>query len=307
MINKYRLEFRILGTGSATPQLQRNPSAFVVTIDNFLVLIDCGEGTQYRLLEHKVKISRLRYILISHLHGDHYFGLIGLLSTLNMQKRTEPLVIFGPTGLDEIIALQLKYSGTILNFKLDFSVTNPTGLNPILETETIEIKTFPLKHRIDCTGFLLTKKKSKRKILAEKLPENFPAIFYKMLQDGHDVTDELSGVTYINAECTTDGCSEKRLAYCSDTIYDESIVDYIKDVDLLYHEATFLTEQAERAKVTFHTTAAQAASIAQKANAKQLVIGHFSSRYKTTEDFLVQAQDVFPNTTLSKEGENFIF
>ena len=301
------MEFRILGTGSATPQLQRNPSAFVVTIDNFLILIDCGEGTQYRLLEHKVKISRLRYILISHLHGDHYFGLIGLLSTLNMQKRTEPLVIYGPNGLDEIIGLQLKYSGTILNFKLNFSVTNPTGFNEILNTETIQIKTFPLKHRIDCTGFLLTKKKSKRKILADKLPENFPATFYKMLQEGHDVVDEFSGITYINDEYTTEGCPEKRLAYCSDTIYDETIVDYIKNVDLLYHEATFLAEHAERAKLTFHTTAAQAASIAQKANVKRLLIGHFSSRYKTTEDFLTEARAVFSDTTLSEEGENFIF
>jgi ribonuclease Z len=301
------LEFRILGTGSATPQLQRNPSAFVVTIDNFLILIDCGEGTQYRLLEHKVKISRLRYILISHLHGDHYFGLIGLLSTLNMQKRTEPLVIYGPNGLDEIIGLQLKYSGTILNFKLNFSVTNPTGFNEILNTETIQIKTFPLKHRIDCTGFLLNKKKSKRKILADKLPENFPATFYKMLQEGHDVVDEFSGVTYINDEYTTEGCPEKRLAYCSDTIYDETIVDYIKNVDLLYHEATFLAEHAERAKLTFHTTAAQAASIAQKANVKRLLIGHFSSRYKTIEDFLTEARAVFSDTTLSQEGENFIF
>ncbi len=301
------MEFRILGTGSATPQLQRNPSAFVVTIDNFLILIDCGEGTQYRLLEHKVKISRLRYILISHLHGDHYFGLIGLLSTLNMQKRTEPLVIYGPNGLDEIIGLQLKYSGTILNFKLNFSVTNPTGFNEILNTETIQIKTFPLKHRIDCTGFLLTKKKSKRKILADKLPENFPATFYKMLQEGHDVVDEFSGITYINDEYTTEGCPEKRLAYCSDTIYDETIVDYIKNVDLLYHEATFLAEHAERAKLTFHTTAAQAASIAQKANVKRLLIGHFSSRYKTTEDFLTEARAVFSDTTLSQEGENFIF
>jgi ribonuclease Z len=301
------LEFRILGTGSATPQLQRNPSAFVVTIDNFLILIDCGEGTQYRLLEHKVKISRLRYILISHLHGDHYFGLIGLLSTLNMQKRTEPLVIYGPNGLDEIIGLQLKYSGTILNFKLNFSVTNPTGFNEILNTETIQIKTFPLKHRIDCTGFLLNKKKSKRKILADKLPENFPATFYKMLQEGHDVVDEFSGITYINDEYTTEGCPEKRLAYCSDTIYDETIVDYIKNVDLLYHEATFLAEHAERAKLTFHTTAAQAASIAQKANVKRLLIGHFSSRYKTIEDFLTEARAVFSDTTLSEEGENFIF
>lgn len=307
MINKYRLEFKILGTGSATPQLQRNPSAFVVTVDNFLILIDCGEGTQYRLLQYKVKISRLKYILISHLHGDHYFGLIGLISTLNMQKRTEPLDIYGPKGLDEIIAQQLKYSGSVLGFKLQFYVTNPSSFNEILDTETIQIKTFPLKHRIDCTGFLLIKKNSKRKILAEKLPENFPAIYFKMLREGLDVVDELSGKTYNNSEYTTEGNLEKRLAYCSDTIFDESIVNYIKNADLLYHESTFLTEQSDRAKVTFHSTAAEAATIAKKANAKLLIIGHFSSRYKTIDDFLLQAKAIFTNTFLAQEGENFIF
>jgi ribonuclease Z len=301
------LEFKILGTGSATPQLQRNPSAFVVTVDNFLILIDCGEGTQYRLLQHKVKISRLKYILISHLHGDHYFGLIGLISTLNMQKRTEPLDIYGPKGLDEIIAQQLKYSGSILGFKLQFFVTNPISFNEILDTETLQIKTFPLKHRIDCTGFLLIKKNSKRKILAEKLPENFPAPYFKMLREGQDVVDELSGKVYKNSEYTAEGNLEKRLAYCSDTIFDESIVHYIKNVDLLYHESTFLDEQSDRAKVTFHSTATEAATIAQKANVKRLVIGHFSSRYKTTDEFLEQAKEVFENTFLSQEGENFIF
>lgn len=301
------MEFKILGTGSATPQLQRNPSAFVVTIDNFLILIDCGEGTQYRLLQHKVKISRLKYILISHLHGDHCFGLIGLISTLNMQKRTEDLAIYGPKGLDEIITLQLRYSGTVLNFKLEFFVTNPASFNTILDTETIQIKTFPLKHRIDCTGFLVIKKNSKRRILAEKLPGNFPITYFKMLKEGLDVVDQLSGITYKNSEYTTDGNLEKRLGYCSDTIFDESIIDYVKNVDLLYHESTFLTEQAERAKITFHSTAAEAATIAKKAQAKRLVIGHFSSRYKTTDEFLEQAKAVFTNTYLSQEGENFIF
>ncbi|MDP1818224.1 MAG: ribonuclease Z [Leadbetterella sp.] len=300
------MEFRILGTGSATPQLQRNPSAFVVTVDNFLILIDCGEGTQFRLLQYKIKISRLKYILISHLHGDHYFGLIGLLSSLNMQRRTEQLDIFGPQGLDEIIYQQLKYSGSILNFKLEFHVTNPNAFDEILDNDCLKINTFPLKHRIDCTGFLLTKKSSKRKILAEKLPENFPVTFYKLLKEGLDVHDELAGKTYKNSDYTIEGNHEKRLAYCSDTIFDESIVDYIKNTDLLYHESTFLEEQAERAKFTFHSTAIQAATIAKTSNAKRLVIGHFSSRYKTSEQFLVEAKTVFEDSFLAKEGENFI-
>jgi ribonuclease Z len=300
------LEFRILGTGSATPQLQRSPSAFVVTIDNFLILIDCGEGTQFRLLQYKIKISRLRYILISHLHGDHYFGLIGLLSSLNLQRRTEQLDIYGPTGLDEIIYQQLKYSGTILNFKLEFHVTNPNSFDEILDNDCLKINTFPLKHRIDCTGFLLTKKFSKRKILAEKLPENFPVTFFKMLKDGRDIYDQLSGITYKNQEYTLEGNNEKRLAYCSDTIFDESIAEYIKNVDLIYHESTFLEEQAERAKFTFHSTAKQAATIAKISNSKRLVIGHFSSRYKSSEQFLVEAKSIFEDSFLAQEGENFI-
>jgi ribonuclease Z len=299
------LEFKILGTGSATPQLQRNPSAFLVNIDNFSLLVDCGEGTQYRLLQHKVKISRLKYILISHLHGDHYFGLIGLLSTLNMQKRVEPLHIFGPKGLDEILSLQLKYSGTLLNFKLEFTTTIPDSLNAILDNEHLKISSFPLKHRIDCTGFLIVQKSSKRRILAEKLPENFPISYFKLLKDGYDVSDDLQNKIYRNADYTTTGHPEIKLAYCSDTIFDETIAEFIKNSDLVYHEATFLEEHAERAKFTFHSTAIQAASIAKAANAKVLVIGHFSSRYKTVEPFLAEAQSVFSNTFLAQEGESF--
>jgi ribonuclease Z len=300
------LEFKILGTGSATPQLQRNPSAFLVTIDNCLLLVDCGEGTQYRLLQYKAKISRLRYILISHLHGDHYFGLIGLLSTLNMQKRTEPLEIFGPKGLDEIIALQLKYSGTILNFKLEFTTTNPDSFDTLLDNDHLKINTFPLRHRIDCTGFLLVQKSSKRKILADKIPENFPIPYFKLLKDGFDVNDDLQGKVYRNADYTSEGHPELKLAYCSDTIFDESIVQYIENADFVYHEATFLQEHSERAQFTFHSTAIQAASIAKAAKAKILVIGHFSSRYKTVDEFLTEAQSVFANTYLAQEGESFI-
>ena len=299
------MEFKILGTGSATPQLHRNPSAFLVTIDNFHVLIDCGEGTQYRLLQYKVKVTRLKYILISHLHGDHYFGLIGLLSTLNMQRRTEPLEVFGPKGLDELISLQLKLSGSILNFKLEFHVTNPENPEVILDTDCLKVNTFPLKHRIDCTGFLITKKSSKRKILAEKLPEKFPKPFFKMLKDGLDIKDELSGQYYKNTEFTTEGNLEKRLAYCSDTIFDPSITQHFPKVDLLYHESTFLEEHAERAAFTFHSTAKQAAKIAKESGAKRLIIGHFSSRYKTTELFLVEAKSIFEPTNLAVEGESF--
>ncbi len=300
------MEFRILGTGSATPQLQRNPSAFTLAIDNFLILIDCGEGTQYRLLQYKIKSFRIKYILISHLHGDHYFGLIGLISTMNMQKRKETLTVFGPRGLNEIITQQLKYSGSILNFKLEFVQTNPDNLEEIYFDDTIKIDTFPLKHRIECTGFLVTKKNSKRKIIPDKLPPNFPVAFYRLLKDGLDVHDELNGKVYTNAEYTADGSSEKKFAYCSDTIFDKSIIKYVENADLLYHESTFTRELENRAHATFHSTASQAAEVAALANVGQLVIGHFSSRYKTEELFLEEAKVVFPETSLAEEGKNFI-
>ncbi|MCP9767016.1 ribonuclease Z [Lacihabitans sp. LS3-19] len=300
------MEFRILGTGSATPQLQRNPSAFTLAIDNFLILIDCGEGTQYRLLQYKIKSFRIKYILISHLHGDHYFGLIGLISTMNMQKRKETLTVFGPKGLNEIITQQLKYSGSILNFKLEFVQTNSEKFEEIFSDDTIKIDSFPLKHRIECTGFLVTKKNSKRKIIADKLPPNFPIPFYRLLKDGFDVNDELNGEVYKNSEYTTEGSNEKKFAYCSDTIFDKSVVKYVKNADLLYHESTFTTELENRAQATFHSTAAQAAQIATLAKVGQLVIGHFSSRYKTEELFLEEAKAVFSQTALAEEGKNFI-
>jgi ribonuclease Z len=300
------LEFKILGTGSATPLLDRNPSAFTLSIDNYLILIDCGEGVQQRFLQHKVKYSRINHIFISHLHGDHYFGLIGLISSFNMNKRTEPLYIFGPNGLNDIISLQLKLSNSKLNFNLVFTIINPEVSETIIENDVFKIDTIPLKHRVPCTGFLVIKKASKRKILSNLLPENFPISYIKRLVNGENVFDELSGKNYLNSDYTAEGNQEKRFAYCSDTIFDLSIIDKIKDVDLLYHEATFLTEQQNRAEVTYHTTAAQAAQIAVKANAKKLIIGHFSSRYKTLEQFIIESTSVFAPSHLAVEGENYI-
>lgn len=300
------MEFKILGTGSATPQLDRNPSAFFLTIDQVLFLIDCGEGTQFRILEHKIKVSRLKYIMISHLHGDHYFGLVGLISSLNLNKRKDPLTIIGPKGLNEILILQFKYSNTILNFELSFIETQSETFNLVLDTETFKIESFPLKHRVPCTGFLITKKASKRKVIKESLPENFPLPYYKLLKDGLDVTNELTGEVFLNKNHTVDGEPEKKIAYCSDTIFDTGIVEYIKNADLVYHEATFLDEHEQRAQQTFHSTASQAAQIANLANAKQLIIGHYSSRYKTTDSHLQEANIHFDAVNLSKEGDNYI-
>lgn len=301
------MELKVLGSGSATPQLERNPAGTVLTVENFLILIDCGEGTQFRMLQYKVKVSRFKFILISHLHGDHFFGLIGLLSSINMQKRSDPLTVFGPKGLDDIISIQLKHSGTILNFPLTFHIIDTENPGVIVDDEILKINTFPLKHRIPCVGFRVTRKKSKRKILSEKLPANFPVPFYNLLKNGQDVFDELNGKTYKNSEYTTDGQPEKSFSYCSDTIFDETIIPFIANSDLLYHEATFSNEMSERAKSTFHSTAAQAATIAKKAGVGQLILSHFSSRYKTINHILDEAKEIFPNSKLAEEGQNLTF
>lgn len=297
------LEFTIFGTGSANPQLNRHPSAYLVRIENEYILIDCGEGTQYRLLEYKLRSSRLRHILISHLHGDHYFGLIGLLSSFNLSRRVEPLTLIGPPGLAEIITIQLKYSHTALHFPIHFIETNPEKSELIYSSPLFSVTTFPLVHRVPCNGYLIATMPTKRKIIKERLPENFPIPYIHLLKDGKDVVDELSGVTYRVEDFTVEGDPIKKVAYCSDTAYHEAIIPIIEGADLLFHEATFVNKDADRAAMTFHSTAEQAAIIAKKAAVKQLIIGHYSSRYKELETHLSEAQVIFPNTSLAFEGD----
>ncbi|AFK05070.1 Ribonuclease Z [Emticicia oligotrophica DSM 17448] len=298
-------EFLVLGTGSATPVVNRHPSAFLLSIENESFLIDCGEGTQYRLLENKIKSSRIRHIFISHLHGDHYFGLIGLLSSWNLNQRKEELTIFAPRGLDEILTTQFKYSDTRLHFKIIFVETNTESINQILDTNLVTVETIPLQHRIPCCGFLFRSKASKRKIVADKLPSNFPIPYMKMLKDGLDIFDELTGVTYKNKDFTVPGGQSKSFAYCSDTAFNELKVNQIQGIDTIYHEATFTESEAKRAEQTNHSTAKQAAKIAQMSNAKQLIIGHYSSRYKTLETHLEEAKSVFANTLLAEENTTY--
>jgi ribonuclease Z len=299
------MDLLVLGTGSATPTLDKNPSAYVLSVDNEQFLIDCGEGTQFRLLQHKIKHTRIRHIFISHLHGDHYFGLIGLISSLSLNRRTEDLSIFAPRGLAEILTLQMKHSETILNFKIHFIETDTTKAQIILDTPLLSVETIPLIHRVPCCGFLFRKKASKRKILAEKLPENFPIPYLKMLKDGLDITDALTGNFYKNENYTTEGHPSKSFAYCSDTAYNELIINQLKNIDTLFHEATFTDDELKRAIQTNHSTARQAASIAQQAGVRQLIIGHYSSRYKSLEKHLNEAKEVFENTHLATEGEVF--
>ncbi|MBX2953624.1 MAG: ribonuclease Z [Leadbetterella sp.] len=296
------MKLTILGTGSATPIVERRPSAALLDLGNESILIDCGEGTQFQMLKYKVRFSRLKYVLITHLHGDHYYGLIALINTLNNTGRTEPLILVGPQGLDEILGIQLRYSQAFLNYTLDFRCTNPDKPEEVYANEKISIRTFPLRHRIPCTGFLVAEKPAPRKILAEKLPADFPLPYFKMLKEGLDVTDELSGKTYLNSHYTADPEPPRQLAYCSDTIYDPALVEYVRNSHLMYHESTFTSELEGRAQITFHSTAAQAADIARRAGVRQLIIGHFSSRYKVLDNFLAEARAVFPDTLLAEEG-----
>jgi ribonuclease Z len=295
----------ILGTGSATPVLTRNPTAHYLQIEQEGYLIDCGEGTQNQLLRYKIRPSRLKYIFITHLHGDHYFGLIGLISTLNMHRRTEDLWVFGPKGLAEIITIQLKYSDAWLNFKLHFIETDTKKSYQLYENEHITVTTIPLIHRVECCGFLFREKAHKHKIVKETMPSDLTVEQIKRLKDGKNVMNEDGSKKYDYQDYTIPSIKSKSFAFCSDTLFHEPIIEIIKDVDVLYHEATFLSDLEIRAFQTNHTTAKQAGQIARKANVGKLLIGHFSSRYKDLSPLLEEVKNEFPNSALAEEGMFF--
>jgi ribonuclease Z len=267
--------------------------------------VDCGEGTQERMQQYKVRWFRINHIFISHLHGDHYYGLIGLLTTYNLLRRAHPLTIYGPALLKEIIELQLKASATRLNYQFNFVETQDDGLNKIFEDDFVEIHTFPLHHKIPTTGFLFRQKPGERRLLIEKLEgRDIERVHYKLLKQGTDVNDK--GGNLIKAMDVTAPAHPARIyAFCSDTIYSEKILPYIQGADLLYHEATYLHDSINRAEETKHSTALQAAQIAEKANVKKLLIGHFSSRYSNLSMLLHEARSIFPETSLAVEGETF--
>jgi ribonuclease Z len=301
-----KFEVTILGSSSATPIYNRNPTSQVLNINERLYLVDCGEGTQQQMLRFDVRASRIDHIFISHLHGDHYLGLVGLLSSLHLNGRKKALKLFGPPQLKEIIDLQFQYSETTLQYEIEFIPTNPFVAETILVNDDVTVETIPLNHRIACTGFLFREKKRLRKLLKEKLEAlAVPVEYFTALKKGADYVD-LKGKTYKNDELTTDSDNPKTFAYCSDTLYSEQYFEQIKGADMLYHEATFLHAMLNRANETHHTTALQAGQIAQTIGAKKLLIGHFSARYKTLDELLDEAQSVFPNTALAIEGKTFL-
>lgn len=298
-------EVTILGSSSATPIFQRHPTAQVLNIRERFFLVDCGEGTQAQFLKYKVRLSKITHVFISHLHGDHYLGLVGLLSTMHLQGRTNEIHIYGQAELMDVIELQLRLSMTRLRYQIIFHPIKHFAPAIILEDEDMIVKTIILNHRIPCTGFLFKEKPKPRKLLVNKLQQyNIPFSFYGKLKDGFDYRD-LDGNIISNTELTIPSRAPRSYAFCSDTIYDESIINEIRGVDLLYHEATFMHDMVERAQTTFHTTSLQAATIAKKAEVKKLIIGHFSARYKELQPLLDEARTVFPNTELAIEGNRF--
>ncbi|MFD0941195.1 ribonuclease Z [Pedobacter boryungensis] len=300
-----KFEVTILGSSSATPVYNRNPTAQLLNCNEKFYLIDCGEGTQQQLIKFGIKASKIDYIFISHLHGDHYFGLIGLLSSMHLNGRIKPMYIFAPKAIQEILELQFKHSDTTLKYELVYFVIDPTQPAVIFQNNDVTVETIVLNHRIPCTGFKFTEKKRLRKLLVEKLEkDNVPLELYPLLKRGVDL-DLPNGQVLKNIDYTTDSAQPKSYAYCSDTLMDERYFDSIKNCDTLYHEATFLHEMLERANETHHTTALQAAEVAKIVNAKKLLIGHFSSRYKSLNELLEEAKTVFQNTELAIEGITF--
>ena len=291
----------ILGCGSALPTRKNFPSSQLLELREKQYLIDCGEGTQIRMRQKELKINRLNHIFISHLHGDHCFGLIGLISSFGMLNRTSELHIHAQPDLEKLMFPQLKYFCTDLPFKIIFHSINPRKNEMIFEDRTIKVFTIPLKHRVPCCGFLFEEKPRDRHIIREMIDfYNIPTWRIPKIKQGEDFVIE-SGEIIPNNQLTTACDIPKRFAYCSDTAYSEKIIPIIAGVDCLYHEATFLEEDMIRSSQTEHSTARQAALIAKKANVKKLIIGHFSARYTNLNELLEEAKTVFENTVLGED------
>ena len=286
------MNLTILGCYAATPRTFTNPTSQVLEINNRLFLIDCGEGTQVQLRKNKVKFSAINQIFISHLHGDHLYGLIGLVSTFNLLNRNNSLTIYGPVGVKEIIKLQLKLSNSWPQYELNFVELSSTESELIFEDDKVTVKTIPLKHRVYTNGFLFQEKRKERKLNIDKVQEyEIETCYYQNIKNGRDIILD-DGRVIPNEVLTFDPPEPKSYAFCSDTMYSESIVPIIKKVNVLYHESTFLDSEEHLAEKTMHSTAKEAARIALKANVGQLVLGHYSTRYDSIELFKEEAQTV---------------
>jgi ribonuclease Z len=299
-------EVTILGSSSATPTFTRNPSAQVLQILGRYFLIDCGEGTQIQMRKNRVKFQKINQIFISHLHGDHYLGLMGFIQTLHLLGRTTPLEIFSPSPLKEILEIQLKHSETTLRYPLIFNEIDTTSHLKIWEDNCVEVYSIPLKHRLPCSGFLFKEKEKLLSVRKDMLAEyKIPIASIQAIKEGSDFTTSF-GQVIPNYKLVHPKTPLKSYAYCSDTIFDPTIVPLISEVNLLYHESTFINEHSTRAKETFHSTAEQAATIAKMANVKKLLLGHFSARYGNLDIFIQEALPHFQNVETVEEGKTYL-
>ena len=301
------MRLTILGCYAATPRTLTNPTAQVLEINNHIILIDCGEGTQVELRRRKVKFSRINHIFISHLHGDHFFGLPGLISTMRLLGREKELHVYGPKGIKEAITLLLKLGDSWTNYPLLFHELISKEPELVFEDKKISVTTIPLNHRIYTNGFLFKEKEGKRKLNIDAAQNyGIDKAYYQNIKNGKDITLD-NGETIRNKELTFDPPKPKSYAFCSDTVYDTNLSEQLKGVDVLYHESTFLESESELATKTKHSTALQAAKTAKAANVKTLVLGHYSTRYKSIELFKEEATTIFSNVLLADDGRAFDF
>ncbi len=300
-----KFELTILGSSAAIPTLSRSLSAQILNVHDQLFLIDCGEGTQLQMQKFGVKLGRLGHIFISHLHGDHFFGLIGLLTSLSLTGRTEPLTVFAPEGLQEMLEVQFRLTHFVPSYPLTFQTIDTEKNVLIFENQKVEIYTIPLCHGIPTCGFLFQEKKLLRRMNTEAIKTyNIPYTEIKAIKEGADfVTTE--GVVIPNHALTTPMPRTRSYAYCSDTRPHAPVVPLVRGVDILYHEATFAADMTEHAHHAYHSTAQQAAEIAKAAKVQQLIIGHFSSRYLDEKELLEEARKVFYATHAAYDGATY--
>ncbi|PKH68388.1 ribonuclease Z [Flavobacterium sp. ALD4] len=301
------MKLTILGCYAATPRTFTNPTSQILEIKNRLFLIDCGEGTQVQLRKNKIRFSKINHIFISHLHGDHFFGLIGLVSTFTLLNRNTDLHIYGPKGIKEIIKLQLRLANSWTNYGLHFHELESNVSEIVFEDDKVVVKTIPLKHRIYTNGFLFEEKIDKRKLNTDAVQNyEIDKCYFQNIKNGKDITLE-DGRVIENAQLTFDPKPPMSYAFCSDTAYNEAIIPLINGVDVLYHEATFLQSEEGLAGKTMHSTAKEAATIALKAKVKKLIIGHYSTRYENIGLFKEEAEIIFPEVLLADDGRSFDF
>ncbi len=292
----------ILGCGSALPTLKHNPSSQIVEIRGKCFLIDCGEGTQTQLRRSKIKFTRISAVFISHVHGDHCFGLIGMVSTFGMLGRTAPLHIYAPAGFSNIMKMQIDFFCKDLEYEVVFHDVDTNANNIIYEDRSLTVETVPLSHRVPCCGFIFREKQTLPHILRDMTDYyKVPVSQFNNIKNGVDWVDE-EGNVIPYTRLTTPSEPARSYAYCSDTKYLPMLHECLKDVCVLYHESTYSKEDEDMAKMYFHSTAAQAAQVASDANVGKLVLGHYSARYEDENRLLEEAKNIFPNTVLSDEG-----